>query len=999
MSIKNTGLFLIILFLSVKGQAQPCTTLGQNPSTAFPVCGNITFTQNNVPICGGTLIPTTCTNGTYADVNPFWYRFTCFTSGTLGFIIDPMNNNDDYDWALFDITGRNPNDIYTTLSLNIAENWSATPGNTGAANNTNGLRNCAGGFPNFNSLSMITAGREYLLLVSNWSASQQGYTLNFTGGTAVISDPLLPLMQSVSVNCSGTQLTLRFNKKIRCNSLAADGSDFTVAGATVLSATGFGCSSSFDLDSVLINFSAPLPPGNYTLTMANGTDGNTLLDNCGTGILSGSTIPFTVNAQSSLTMGTVSPPPCTPVSLTLAFAEPVMCNSIAANGSDFLITGPAAVTISSATAVNCNSNGETDSVTLQLSAPILVSGNYQVQVVTGTDGNTIAGQCNRQVTAGSTTPFTLAPQPAIAMGTVAPPPCTPATILLTFAEPVNCNSIAADGSDFIITGSSAVSIMSASAANCVNGETTDITILLTMPLLVSGNYQVQAVTGSDGNTLIGQCNRQVTAGSNAAFTLDPQPPFPMGTVIPPTCSPSSIVLDFPESFDCTSISADGSEFVITGPSGVTVTGAQCNTNPNITQIIIQLSALITVSGTYQLQVMNGTDGNTIRGNCNRYITVGDFTTFIIPDAPPSLMDSLVPVACSPSSLRLIFDEPVQCASVAADGSDFIVTGQAPVTIVSAGPTCNASGLITQIDIQLSAPIVVGGNYQLQLTTGNDGNTLLNECYRSTPVAVLPFTVNDSVSAIFQHQIQYDCETDIIQFSHDGQHNVNQWTWTINGTAASSLQTFTQSFPASSQNQVQLTVSNGVCSDTYSENIILNNKVVAAFDGPDMVCPGDTASFSDNSTGQIDTWQWSFGNGNTSSLQNPPAQVYPATGTEMLYTVSLTVGNNNGCRTSATQTVKVFASCIIAVPTAFTPNNDGLNDFLYPLNAIKAENLDFKVFNRWGQLVFQSKDWTKKWDGKVNGIPQTTNVYVWTLNYTHRDTRIKYSLKGSTTLIR
>ncbi|MBL7743350.1 MAG: gliding motility-associated C-terminal domain-containing protein, partial [Chitinophagaceae bacterium] len=841
--------------------------------------------------CGGTVIPTSCTNGTYADVNPFWYRFTCFTSGTLGFIIDPINNNDDYDWVVFDITNRNPNDIYTIASLNIAENWSANPGNTGAANNTNGLRQCAGStYPNFSSLINVVSGREYLLMVSNWSASQQGYSLTFTGGTAIITDPLLPALQGATVNCSGTEAIIRFNKKIRCNSLAANGSDFSVTGATIASVSGFGCSSSFDMDSVRIVFSAPLAPGNYTVTMMNGTDGNTLLDNCGTGILSGSIATFTVNPQAPLPMGAVTPPPCTPSLLTLTFTEPVSCNSIATNGSDFIITGPSAVTVTSAAAVNCNSAGETNSITIQLSSPILATGNYQVQVTTGNDGNTLAGQCNRTVTAGST----------------------------------------------------------------------------------------------------------------AAFTLATQPSYPIGTLSPLSCVPTSITLNYTnDPLDCTSISPDGSEFIITGPSGVLITsaGGQCNINPNLQTITVQLAAPITVSGTYQLQVRNGTDGNTIRGNCNRYITVGDFTTFIVPDVPPVLMDSLVPVACSPVSLRLLFDDPVRCSSVAANGSDFVVSGPAAVSVVSASGVCDANGLTKQIDITLSSPVVRGGNYQLQLVNGSDGNTLLSECFRSTPPNTLTFIASDTVSAIFQYQVQYDCETDVITFSHDGRNNVNQWNWTINGNPAGSSQSFTQSFSASSQNQVQLSVSNGLCTDSHTENIVLDNKVVAGFTSPDMICPEDTASFKDISTGLIDNWQWNFGNGNTSTLPLPPAQLYPLTGTEILYPVTLTVSNNLGCSTSITKNLKVFGSCLIAVPNAFTPDGDGLNDHLYPLNAFKADNLDFKVFNRWGQLVFQSGDWTKKWDGRINGIPQATNVYVWTLNFTHRDTKVKYSLKGTTTLIR
>ena len=98
-------------------------------------------------------------------------------------------------------------------------------------------------------------------------------------------------------------------------------------------------------------------------------------------------------------------------------------------------------------------------------------------------------------------------------------------------------------------------------------------------------------------------------------------------------------------------------------------------------------------------------------------------------------------------------------------------------------------------------------------------------------------------------------------------------------------------------------------------------------------------------------------------------------------------------------VRVLNNCFIAVPTAFTPNNDGLNDYLYPNNAIKAENLQFNVYNRWGQLVFSTRDWQKRWDGKINGIPQGSGVYVWFLSYTHRDTGQKVFQKGTTTLIR
>jgi len=67
--------------------------------------------------------------------------------------------------------------------------------------------------------------------------------------------------------------------------------------------------------------------------------------------------------------------------------------------------------------------------------------------------------------------------------------------------------------------------------------------------------------------------------------------------------------------------------------------------------------------------------------------------------------------------------------------------------------------------------------------------------------------------------------------------------------------------------------------------------------------------------------------------------------------------------------------------------------------LKTKDLEFKVFNRWGQAVFESHNWQEKWDGKIKGVLQQTGVYVWFLRYTHLDTGKKVFQKGTTTLIR
>ncbi|MBC7947925.1 MAG: gliding motility-associated C-terminal domain-containing protein [Chitinophagaceae bacterium] len=889
MKIRSLFVFLLLMHGFINGYAQPpCTTLGQNPTTAFPVCGLTTYSQSFVPLCGGRLIPGPC-NETLRDFNPFWYKFTCYTAGSLGFVITPNSPADDYDWQVFDITGRNPNDVYSDPTLFVCCNWSGFTGTTGATPSGTGLVNCSGGVPINSSMPTLIVGHEYLLLVSNFSNSQQGYSLEFTGGTANITDPLTPNVISSTANCEGTQVTIRFNKSMRCNSLAPNGSDFTINNGVIVSATSVGCTAGFDLDSVLVTLAAPLPPGTHSIAMANGADGNTLLDICGTAIQVGNSASFSINAQSPVAMGAVTPPTCAPTSLTLTFPELIKCNSIATNGTDFVIFGPSSTSTTSATVTNCDANGNGSIITLQLATPLITAGNYEVRVVTGSDGNTVTAQCGRAVPLGAAAPFTIASQA----------------------------------------------------------------------------------------------------------------PLSMGTLQQPDCAPSLLTIDFPQPINCTSIAADGSDFTITGPSGVVITVAagQCTSSQQANTINIQLAAPITVSGTYQLQIRSGNDANTLVGDCGRIVPAGMSAPFTIPDAPPALPDTVIVPGCEPIKLTIVMDTTIRCSSIAFDGTDFNITGPQAVTVVSATGVCNGNALVTTIELTLAAPIVTGGIYTIQFVTGSDGNSLLTECSRPTPITSISFSVIDTVSADFQYQIAYGCVMDTITFSHDGNNGINDWKWTINGAAVSSSPTFTQTFPASSQNQIQLTVSNGLCTDTHTSQIILDNKVTASFEAPDIICPEDTVRFIDRSVGTIDFWEWTFGNGQVSSLQSPPGQMYPLTGSETFYSVSLIVGNNLGCRTTSTQTIKVLGSCLIAVPTAFTPNNDGKNDFLFPLNALKADDLDFKVFNRWGELVFHSKDWRRQWDGKVNGITQGTGVFIWTLSYTDRTTRVKFNLKGMTTLIR
>jgi gliding motility-associated-like protein len=87
-----------------------------------------------------------------------------------------------------------------------------------------------------------------------------------------------------------------------------------------------------------------------------------------------------------------------------------------------------------------------------------------------------------------------------------------------------------------------------------------------------------------------------------------------------------------------------------------------------------------------------------------------------------------------------------------------------------------------------------------------------------------------------------------------------------------------------------------------------------------------------------------------------------------------------------------------IPTAFTPNNDGLNDFLKPIMLGNIKQYEFWIYNRWGQSVFYSKDPLKGWDGNYKGLKQDGNVFVWICAYQFEGEPV-IKKRGTFTLIR
>ncbi len=170
--------------------------------------------------------------------------------------------------------------------------------------------------------------------------------------------------------------------------------------------------------------------------------------------------------------------------------------------------------------------------------------------------------------------------------------------------------------------------------------------------------------------------------------------------------------------------------------------------------------------------------------------------------------------------------------------------------------------------------------------------------------------------------------------------------------------------------------------------------IADFEARTLILEADQPLELTNNSQNADNYIWDFGDGQGSTEENP-SHVYGADGD---YKLCLTAENIGECNDSICKNVQVVPVINLGVPNAFTPNDDGLNDMLYIEGRNGITSLEFKVFNRWGELVFETTDPQVGWDGIYKGKEQEMEVYVYYLNATLVSTRT-IERKGNITLIR
>jgi gliding motility-associated-like protein len=162
--------------------------------------------------------------------------------------------------------------------------------------------------------------------------------------------------------------------------------------------------------------------------------------------------------------------------------------------------------------------------------------------------------------------------------------------------------------------------------------------------------------------------------------------------------------------------------------------------------------------------------------------------------------------------------------------------------------------------------------------------------------------------------------------------------------------------------------------------------------------GDTIQLSSTVMGGFPagTYSWTPANG-LSCTNCPNPILVPTVADTSITPYILTITYNNGCVVSDTAYIQAKAFNLLAVPDAFTPNGDNVND-TFRILALSVKEFRLTIYNRWGGLLFESTDINNGWDGTYQGKPQPEGTYLFFFTATHLNGKTE-SKEGTLTLFR
>jgi len=458
-----------------------------------------------------------------------------------------------------------------------------------------------------------------------------------------------------------------------------------------------------------------------------------------------------------------------------------------------------------------------------------------------------------------------------------------------------------------------------------------------------GNQTTASITVSPATTTIYTVTGTNASGSGTAdatvTVLSPNDPLCGCTV---TASSTSPVCDG-QSFDLNASAISGATYNWSGPNSFSATG----------QSVTGISSFSTGTYTFTLDVIDA-NGNTCSATTD--VVINSLPVINAgPDTTVCYNDSYVLNATGATSYN--WTGGVQ------NGMPFTVLSSATYTVTGTDQN-NCQGT-DQVDINMAiasepsiTPNETVGCIPFQVTFSNQTPDAQN-CF---------WTFGNSQTA-------NGCGDQIMTYDTEGCFDVTLMVENSFGCDTS------VTFPSI------------VCTETATASFYATPSIIGS--------SNQTVSFynlSENAT----TYLWDFGDASSNSTLFEPTHDYP-TGQGQGFLSTLIAYSSAGCSDTATFVINYEEQLIFYVPNAFTPDRDEFNQVFKPIFHSGFDKLSFhmQIFNRWGELVWESYDVNVGWDGSFekNGVDSQQGTYTWIISFKPKNTVDKTKITGSVLLMR
>ncbi len=383
------------------------------------------------------------------------------------------------------------------------------------------------------------------------------------------------------------------------------------------------------------------------------------------------------------------------------------------------------------------------------------------------------------------------------------------------------------------------------------------------------------------------------------------------------------------------------------------------------------------------------DGNTrsTKDVTYSYTQPGNYTVKLLAITDKGCKDSsYFNVIVNPDPVAsFTINAPIQCLAV----NQFVVNNTSTILYGTMQYTWDLGDGTMASSTHVTHTYAAEGKYYIQVTATSGKGCVDNTI---SPVTILPPINADFV--VEPATICTNMNMHIVNTTINRSIGVPDYLWDFGNGQGSSIKNPVYSYPAPGPYTVKLSASFPQCPQIVTVKMRDVNVESAL---PGIRYPDKTAIY--NFAEQLHARQmgvsvlWTPANDLDNRFSYSP--IYKGV-TSRLYTIQLK--SPVGCITIDTQFVKALKKIEIYVPTAFTPGSNGINDYLRPMLYGFDHVNYFRVYNRWGQLLYQVQGDRPGWDGKLKGIPQPTQTVVWMIEAVDVD-GVVHKQQGTTVLLR